>query len=131
VNVEEALVGGRAAGVAIEQVKRLTGAVPSYGVGYGLLRYLNPDTAAALSALPTGRCGLRYRDLRPARVHTDAPATDLLLDITADATADGLLVRFDYAAEVFGGDEVKTFAEHWIRALGGLAEYGQRYPGRP
>ncbi len=131
VNIEEALVGGRAAGVAIEQVKRLTGAVPSYGVGYGLLRYLNPDTAAALTALPTGRCGLRYRDLRPARVHTDAPAADLLLDITADATADGLLVRFDYAAEVFGGDEVKTFAEHWIRALGGLAEYGQRFPGRP
>ncbi|WP_433757318.1 amino acid adenylation domain-containing protein [Nocardia sp. CA-135398] len=131
VNIEEALIGGRAAGVAIEQVKRLTDAVPSYGVGYGLLRYLNPDTAAALTALPTGPCALRYRDLRPARVHTDAPATDLLLDITADATADGLLVRFDYAAEVFGGDEVKTFAEHWIRALGGLAEYGQRYPGRP
>ncbi|WP_329415500.1 amino acid adenylation domain-containing protein [Nocardia vinacea] len=130
VNIQEALVGGRAAGIAIEQVKRLTGAVPSYGVGYGLLCYLNPDTAAALTALPAGRCALRYRDLRPARVHTDAPATDLLLDITADATAEGLLVRFDYAAEVFGGDEVKTFAEHWIRALGGLAEYGQQYPGR-
>ncbi|MEV5838966.1 amino acid adenylation domain-containing protein [Nocardia sp. NPDC052112] len=125
-NIQEALVGGRAAGVAIEQVKRIAGAVPSYGVGYGLLRYLNPDTATALTALPTGRCALRYRDLRPARVHTDAPATDLLLDITADATADGLLVRFDYAAEVFGGDEVKTFAEHWIRALGGLAEHGQQ-----
>ncbi|MEV6135890.1 amino acid adenylation domain-containing protein [Nocardia sp. NPDC051990] len=126
VNIQEALVGGRAAGVAIEQVKRLTGAVPSGGVGYGLLRYLNPDTAAALTALPAGRCALRYRDLRPARVHIDAPAADLLLDITADATADGLLMRFDYAAEVFGGDEVKTFAEHWIRALGGLAEHGQR-----
>ncbi|WP_433727959.1 amino acid adenylation domain-containing protein [Nocardia sp. CA-129566] len=126
IDIEEALVGGHAAGIAIQQIQRLTGAVPSYGVGYGLLRYLNPDTAAALTALPVGRCALRYRDLRPARVHTDEPATDLLLDITADATADGLLVRFDYAAEVFGGDEVKTFAEHWIRALGGLAEHGQR-----
>ena len=126
VDIQDALVGGGAAGVAIEQVKRLTGAVPSSGVGYGLLRYLNPDTAAALTALPTGRCALRYRDLRPARLHTDAPPTELLLDITAEATADGLLVRFDYAAEVFGGDEVKTFAEHWIRALGGLAEHGQQ-----
>ncbi|MFX0580686.1 amino acid adenylation domain-containing protein [Nocardia nepalensis] len=126
IDIEEALVGGRAAGIAIQQIKRLTGAVPSYGVGYGLLRYLNPDTAAALTALPSGRVALRYRDLRPARVHTDAPVADLLLDITADATAEGLLVRFDYAAEVFGGDEVKTFAEHWIRALGGLAEHGQQ-----
>ncbi|WP_330252186.1 amino acid adenylation domain-containing protein [Nocardia sp. NBC_00565] len=126
VDIEEALIGGRAAGTAIQQIKRLAGAVPSYGVGYGLLRSLNPDTAAALNMLPTGQFGLRYRDLRPARVHTEAPVADLLLDITADATADGLLVRFDYAAEVFGGDEVKTFAEHWIRALGGLAEHGQQ-----
>jgi hypothetical protein len=63
-------------------------------------------------------------------VHTDAPVGDLLLDIAADATAEGLLVRFDYAADVFGADEVKTFAEHWIRALGGLAEHGQQLLGR-
>jgi hypothetical protein len=130
VDVADALIGGPAAGVAIGQIRELCRSVPARGVGYGVLRYLNADTANRLRALPRGRFALRYRDLRPARVHTDAPVGDLLLDIAADATAEGLLVRFDYAADVFGADEVKTFAEHWIRALGGLAEHGQQLLGR-
>jgi hypothetical protein len=130
VDVADALIGGPAAGVAIRQIRELCRSVPARGVGYGVLRYLNADTANRLRALPRGRFALRYRDLRPARVHTDAPVGDLLLDIAADATAEGLLVRFDYAADVFGADEVKTYAEHWIRALGGLAEHGQQLLGR-
>ncbi|MFD0366030.1 amino acid adenylation domain-containing protein, partial [Nocardia sp. GCM10030253] len=129
VDVADALVGGPAAGVAIGQIRELCRSAPARGVGYGVLRYLNSDTGARLRALPRGRFALRYRDLRPARVHSEAPVGDLLLDLTADATADGLLIRFDYAAEVFSGDEVKTFAEHWIRALGGLAEHGQQLLG--
>ncbi|TLF82503.1 amino acid adenylation domain-containing protein [Nocardia cyriacigeorgica] len=126
IDVPDALVGGRAAGAALTQIKELHRAVPGRGVGYGLLCYLNPDAAAGLRDFGRGRFALRYRDLRPARVHTDAPADDLLLALTVDATDDGLLARFDYAAAVFAADEVKTFAEHWIRALGGLAEHGLR-----
>ncbi|QIS01618.1 amino acid adenylation domain-containing protein [Nocardia brasiliensis] len=124
IDTAEALVGGPAAGAALAQIKELRRAVPSQGVGYGLLRYLNADTADELSALGRGRFALRYRDLRPARVHTDIAVDDLLLDLTVDATDDGLLARFDYATAAFTADEVKTFAEHWIRALGGLAEHG-------
>ncbi|GAA5043775.1 hypothetical protein GCM10023318_05780 [Nocardia callitridis] len=126
IDLEDALVGGPAAGIAIAQIKELRRAVPSHGVGYGLLRHLNPDTAARLRDLGRGRFALRYRDVRPARVHTDTPSDDLLLDLTVDATDDGLLVRFDYAAVAFTADAVKTYAEHWIRALGGLAEHGLR-----
>nr|WP_280485456.1 non-ribosomal peptide synthetase [Nocardia cyriacigeorgica] len=126
IDVPDALVGGRAAGAALTQIKELHRAVPGRGVGYGLLCYLNPEAAAGLRDFGRGRFALRYRDLRPARVHTDAPADDLLLALTVDATDDGLLARFDYAAAVFAADEVKTFAEHWIRALGGLAEHGLR-----
>ncbi len=129
VDIADALVGGPAAGIAIEQIRELRRAAPARGVGYGVLRYLNRDTASRLRALPKGRFALRYRDLRPAKVHTDAPVGDLLLEVMADATPEGMLVRFDYASDVFGGDEVKTFAEHWIRALGGLAEHGQRLVG--
>ncbi|MFQ6398348.1 amino acid adenylation domain-containing protein [Nocardia sp. KC 131] len=129
IDVADALVGGPAAGVAIAQISELCRSAPARGVGYGVLRYLNAQTGARLRGLPRGRFALRYRDLRPARVHSEAPAGDLLLDLTADATAEGLLIRFDYAADVFGGDEVKTFAEHWIRALGGLAEHGQQLLG--
>ncbi|MFI9406362.1 amino acid adenylation domain-containing protein [Nocardia sp. NPDC052316] len=129
IDADDALVGGPAAGAALAQIKELRRAVPSHGVGYGLLRYLNADTAAELSELGRGRFALRYRDLRPARVHTDTPADDLLLDLTVDAADDGLVARFDYAAAVFAADEVKTFAEHWIYALGGLAEHGLRADG--
>ncbi|MGQ4597152.1 non-ribosomal peptide synthase/polyketide synthase [Nocardia sp. R6R-6] len=126
IDIEDALVGGPAAGTAIAQIKELRRSVPSHGVGYGLLRYLNADTAAELRGLGGGRFALRYRDLRPARVHTDLPSDDLLLVLTVEATDDGLLARFDFAAEVFRGEDAKVFAEHWIRALGGLAEHGLR-----
>ncbi|PPJ40061.1 non-ribosomal peptide synthetase [Nocardia nova] len=124
IDVEQALLGNRAAGDAIAQIKELRRGVPDSGVGFGLLRYLNADTAPALAAAPQGRTAFRYRDLRPARPYPHLPAADLLLDITVDATEDGLLARFDYAAAVFTVDQVKEFAGLWVRALGGLAEHG-------
>ncbi|MFG3617761.1 amino acid adenylation domain-containing protein, partial [Nocardia sp. NPDC047654] len=126
IDIDDALIGGPAAGTAIAQIKELRRSVPSHGVGYGLLRHLNAETAAELRGLGRGRFALRYRDLRPARVHTDIPSDDLLLVLTVDATDDGLLARFDFAAAAFRGEDAKTFAEHWIRALGGLAEHGLR-----
>ncbi|MEU2126069.1 amino acid adenylation domain-containing protein [Nocardia niwae] len=126
IDIEDALIGGPAAGTAIAQIKELRRAVPSRGAGYGLLRHLNAATAAELRGLGRGRFALRYRDLRPARVHTDIPSDDLLLVLTVDATDEGLLARFDFAAAAFRTDDAKTFAQHWIRALGGLAEHGLR-----
>lgn len=126
IDTTDALVGGPAAGAALVQIRDLYRSVPDGGAGYALLRYLNPETAAEFAAADSGRFTLRYRDLRPARVHTDGPADGVLLALTVDATDEGLLCRFDYATEVFVGEDVKTFAEHWVRALGGLAEHGLR-----
>ncbi|WUI31185.1 AMP-binding protein [Nocardia sp. NBC_00416] len=126
IDTAEALVGGPAAGAALTQVRDLYRSVPDGGAGYALLRHLNPETTAEFAAAESGRFTLRYRDLRPARVHTDGPADGVPLALTVDATDDGLLCRFDYATEIFAGEEVKTFAEHWVRALGGLAEHGLR-----
>ncbi|WP_416276896.1 amino acid adenylation domain-containing protein [Nocardia sp. alder85J] len=122
----DALAGGPAAGRALARIKESRRSVPSGGVGYGLLRYLDADTAPELAALAQGRIGFRYRDLRPARVHPEPATPDVLLDITVDATEDGLLARFDHAAEVLDVDAVKELAGHWVRALGGLAEHGMR-----
>ncbi|WP_189594919.1 condensation domain-containing protein [Nocardia cerradoensis] len=126
IDVDEALLGGPAAGVAIGRIKELRRAVPDCGVGYGLLRYLNPRTGPQLAAAARGRTAFRYRDLRPARPYPGPPPGDVLLDITVDATDDGLLARFDYAAAAFTVDQVKDFAGQWVRALGGLAEHGTR-----
>ncbi|MGA6207273.1 AMP-binding protein [Nocardia testacea] len=126
IDTTEALVGGSAAGSALVQIRDLYRSVPDGGAGYALLRHLNPETTAEFAAAESGRLTLRYRDLRPARVHTDGPADGVPLALTVDATDDGLLCRFDYATDVFAGEDVKTFAEHWVRALGGLAEHGLR-----
>ncbi|MFE3319104.1 amino acid adenylation domain-containing protein [Nocardia sp. NPDC059195] len=128
VDVADALVGGPAAGAALAQIKELRRAVPAHGAGFGLLRYLDAETSDSVRTLDRGRFAVRLRDLRPARVHTDVAADDLALALTVDATDDGLVARFDYATAVLTADAVKTFAEHWIRALGGLAEHGLR-PG--
>ncbi|GGK58083.1 hypothetical protein GCM10011591_32830 [Nocardia camponoti] len=125
IDVADALVGGPAAGAALGQVKEARRAVPMGGAGFGLLRQQHSD---GVRTLDRGRFAVRFRDLRPAKVHTDALTDDLVLVITVDATDDGLHARFDYATSALTGDAVRHFAEGWIRALGGLAEHGLR-PG--
>ncbi|MFC6022917.1 condensation domain-containing protein, partial [Plantactinospora solaniradicis] len=60
VDVAEVRAGGPAAGRAVKRIKELLRAVPGDGLGYGLLRYLNPDTAAQLAALPSAQIGFNY-----------------------------------------------------------------------
>ncbi|WP_024800499.1 non-ribosomal peptide synthetase [Nocardia sp. BMG51109] len=126
IDVDDALLGGPAAGAVIALVKEQRRTVPGRGAGYGLLRYLNPGTSDELAALAHGRTAFRYRDLRPARPVPDIASPDLFLDVTIEATDDGLLARFDYAAAVLDVEQVKELAGHWVRALGGLAEHGTR-----
>jgi amino acid adenylation domain-containing protein/non-ribosomal peptide synthase protein (TIGR01720 family) len=52
--------GGPQAGELINRVRDQLRSVPSDGLGYGLLRYLNPDTAAALADLPAPQIGFNY-----------------------------------------------------------------------
>jgi non-ribosomal peptide synthase protein (TIGR01720 family) len=56
----EVAAGGEAAGAAVKRVKQQLRAVPGDGLGYGLLRYLNPDTCGALAALPAPQIGFNY-----------------------------------------------------------------------
>ncbi|MFC6019996.1 condensation domain-containing protein, partial [Plantactinospora solaniradicis] len=60
VDVAEVRAGGPAAGRAVKRIKELLRAVPGDGLGYGLLRYLNPDTAPQLANLPTPQIGFNY-----------------------------------------------------------------------
>ena len=52
--------GGPAAGEAVKRVKEQLRAIPGDGLGYGLLRYLNPGTAPVLAALPAPQIGFNY-----------------------------------------------------------------------
>ena len=52
--------GQPAAGALVKAVKEQLRAVPGDGLGYGLLRYLNPDTGPALAARPGAQIGFNY-----------------------------------------------------------------------
>ncbi|MFF8911733.1 condensation domain-containing protein, partial [Streptomyces olivaceoviridis] len=54
------LAGGATGAGLIKRVKEQLRAVPDHGVGFGLLRHLNPDTATPLAALPRPQIGFNY-----------------------------------------------------------------------
>ncbi|MEU2791021.1 amino acid adenylation domain-containing protein, partial [Streptomyces sp. NPDC007100] len=62
----EVRAGGPAAGRVLKRVKEQVRAVPGDGLGYGMLRYLNPETASALAGLPSAQVGFNYLGRLPA-----------------------------------------------------------------
>ncbi|WP_172385407.1 non-ribosomal peptide synthetase [Streptomyces sp. MNP-20] len=60
IDVEDAFASGRAAGAVIKAVKEQLLALPDKGLGYGLLRYLNPETAEVLRPRGLGQIGFNY-----------------------------------------------------------------------
>ncbi|MBW5420316.1 amino acid adenylation domain-containing protein, partial [Streptomyces sp. BG9H] len=70
-DLEEILTGGPAAGETVKRVKEQLRAIPGDGLGHGLLRHLNEETARQLAALPAARIGFTYLGRVPG-----APADD-------------------------------------------------------
>jgi mycobactin peptide synthetase MbtF len=52
--------GGPDAGALVKQIKEQIRAVPGDGLGYGMLRYLNPGTRAVMDSLAEPRIGFNY-----------------------------------------------------------------------
>ena len=59
-DLEQALQGGAALGQALKRIKEQLRALPEAGLGYGLLRYLNQETALDLAALASPQIGFNY-----------------------------------------------------------------------
>ncbi|GAA1914528.1 hypothetical protein GCM10009837_44050 [Streptomyces durmitorensis] len=76
VDLTEAADGGPAAGTLLKAVKEQARAVPGDGLGYGLLRHLNPETGQALAALPGPQIGFNYLGRFTAGAPTDGAPTD-------------------------------------------------------
>ncbi|PWI09285.1 non-ribosomal peptide synthetase [Streptomyces sp. NWU339] len=149
IDVADAFAGGPAAGRAIKAVKERLRAVPDSGIGYGMLRHLNPDTAAALAGQREPQIGFNYlgkasgadipEELRglgwaPDTAHRDliaAPDGDMpvlsALEINAVAagTPDGdeLTAYFGFPTGVLSRDEVTELAGLWVEALSALARH--------
>ncbi|MFF8654659.1 amino acid adenylation domain-containing protein [Streptomyces huasconensis] len=122
---------GRDAAVeALKAVKEQLRSVPDGGIGWGLLRHLNPDTAPALAELPVPDVRFNYLGRLTAR---DAAGGELL-DAGADAVPLGHAVEIDalalegpdgprleatfsYAQGVLAEGEVRELARLWREAI--------------
>ncbi|MFB7474170.1 non-ribosomal peptide synthase/polyketide synthase [Kitasatospora sp. NPDC056184] len=136
----ELAAGGEAAGRALRAVKERLRATPGEGIGYGLARYVSPETAPGLAAAPEAQLGYNYFGridaagplgegwaLVPGLGAADAPEAPLahLVEVNA-ATHQGpdgpeLVATWTWARGLVDDDEVRRLAALWFEALRGIA----------
>ena len=144
VNLEEVWRGGDAPALMIHLVREQLRAVPDNGLGYGLFRYLNPETAPALAALPKPELLFNYLGRFATSEESDWTASVVLgagadpdlglshgLELNALAldrsSGAELKVTWSWAAALLQEDAVQDLAREWFQALEVLvASAGQR-----
>ncbi len=144
----EVAAGGPAVGTVLRHVKERLRELPDNGAGYGLLRYLNPETGAVLARLGRPQIAFNYlgrfatgamtaaadwkscadlagpvaRDARQPLAHA--------LEINAVSTdqADGprLSVTWSWPATLLPETDVAELADLWVEALDGLTAHAGR-----
>jgi non-ribosomal peptide synthase protein (TIGR01720 family) len=141
----EVLAAGPGLGTAVKAVKEQLRAVPGNGVGYGLLRYLNPDTAAELATLPAPAIGFNYLGRFDGATGESgewlpAPDGDALsgghrlavhpIDLNAVAVGAAgtttLSATWSWTAGVATRTDIEELAGLWFDALRALATHADR-----
>ncbi|MGK8555450.1 amino acid adenylation domain-containing protein [Nocardia gipuzkoensis] len=145
-----AFEGGKPLGDIVKSVKEQLLAIPDKGIGYGLLRYLNPETAAQLGdagqisfnylgrvstgEIPGDRAELGWAPVADlgqldAEMDPDMPANGVI-DINAIVTdgPDGprLGASFAFPGGLLSRERVRELADRWAAALAALARHAQR-----
>ena len=108
----------------LKQVKERLRALPDNGIGYGLLRHLNPDTSPLLAELPVPQLGFNYL----GRVDgTDLDGTEQqgalshAVDINVMSLPGPRLVAlWTFPELAVPAGDVRDLAQGWVRALGAL-----------
>ncbi|GAA2097657.1 hypothetical protein GCM10009759_27960 [Kitasatospora saccharophila] len=130
---------------AVKNVKEQLRAVPDHGVGYGVLRYLDPAARHRLAGGASPRIGFNYLGRYPAPGPGPAADWEALPDGGAPAAADPgmpvhhvldinahtedgpdgprLHVRWTWAADLLAEADVAALAETFDRALRAIAEH--------
>ena len=139
VDVDEVFAGGRAAGTLVKRVRETLRALPERGAGYGVLRYLHPDSAAELAAFPEPLIGFNYLGRFDSYAEGDWSLDAAVLggsgdpgmrvghalDINVLVDDEGLRASFTYLPEVVPPADTRRIADSWVAALHGLVEYGE------
>ncbi|MGE6735174.1 amino acid adenylation domain-containing protein, partial [Streptomyces sp. NPDC059900] len=144
----QVLGAGPALGQALKAVKEQLRAIPDRGIGYGLLRHLNPDTAPVLAARPGPQIGFNYLG-RTATGHAgDWEQTDEAYAVDAVADADmplphaldvnavtedrpdgpRLTAGWSWPGALLDEADVRDLADSWADVLRALVTHARR-PG--
>ncbi|WP_406229858.1 amino acid adenylation domain-containing protein [Nocardia sp. NBC_01009] len=146
IDIDDAFAAGAAAAAVLKSVKEQLRQVPNRGIGYGLLRYLNADTARILRELPTPQLSFNYLgrfDTIPATLrdvgwmpvgddtgggaqNPDAPIAALLgINAVTIDTSDGptLTAAWEYPTGLLTYAEVTDLAGLWRDAVTALAAH--------
>ncbi|MEV0088225.1 non-ribosomal peptide synthase/polyketide synthase [Saccharopolyspora sp. NPDC050642] len=142
VDREQVLNGGPGAARAVKRIKEQLRAMPDRGLGYGMLRYLNPDTrlAGANAQIAFNYLG---RFTAPAEAADWAPAPGAGLgagsdpdlpaahSLTIDAVTEDapggprLVATWSWPEGLLGESEVRALAADWVETLRAFV----RHPG--
>ncbi|WET82701.1 amino acid adenylation domain-containing protein [Amycolatopsis sp. QT-25] len=141
---DSALEGGAAAGRLLRAAKEAKRAVPDDGVGFGVLRYLDPLTRDELAAVPPPDVVLNYLGRFAALPGTGwrlpeedpfavtepaAKSLEQVLALNCFVREDGrprLAVEWTAAGEVLPEESVAALQEAWSRTLEALAAHAAR-----
>ncbi|MFF4266233.1 amino acid adenylation domain-containing protein [Streptomyces virginiae] len=144
----DALSGGPAAGQAVKRVKEQLRELPDGGLGHGLLRHLNAETAPLLAALPTPDIGFNYlgRFQEP-----DGPDAEWTVTPDAESLGEGtdprlpmahgvelnaltldgpggprLTATWSWPQHLLDEGSVRDLGQGWFRALEALTAHAER-----
>ncbi|MFJ5294858.1 amino acid adenylation domain-containing protein, partial [Streptomyces sp. NPDC088348] len=136
---------------ALKRVKEQLRAIPDHGIGYGLLRHLNPTTRGQLRDAVTPQIGFNYLGRYTGSLDGDAASAgddwQLLFDGGGPVAQDPdtpvhhvidinaytqdlpegprLIVNWTWPTDLLEEGDVGRLAEEWLRALRAIAEHAQ------
>ncbi|MFJ8934327.1 amino acid adenylation domain-containing protein [Streptomyces sp. NPDC102365] len=140
VDLDAALEGGPAVGEALDRTRRHLASLPANGLGYGMLRHLNPRTAPVLAGFEAPPIEFNYLGRFGIPEATDwsyAPEEDvsdigpepgmreghaLGINVVTEDRADGpvLAAHWSWPEAVLDEEAVRDLADTWFRALRAL-----------
>ncbi|MEU1345453.1 non-ribosomal peptide synthetase, partial [Streptomyces sp. NPDC005827] len=131
-----------------KRVKEQVQAVPGDGLGHGLLRHLNPETASALEALPVPQVGFNYlgrfaaaggagaSSVEPWQSAGDTAvggaadpgmpvphALDVGAVVADTASGPELTLTLSWPAALLDETDVQELGQAWLGLLNGLAAH--------
>jgi amino acid adenylation domain-containing protein/non-ribosomal peptide synthase protein (TIGR01720 family) len=128
---------------ALKRVKEQIRAVPGDGLGYGLLRYLNPETASVLAGLPGAQISFNYLGRISVGQESGTPwslvgglgggadpgmpiphglaVNAIVLESSDGSDGPALHVTWSWPDALLTESEVDKLAQGWADALGALA----------